>query len=74
MGRRTLVLIVALLLAGVAAFAVFRFLTGVQNERIAETDFVEVYRTENRIEAGTTGELVIQNLITSRGRRRGCSS
>ena len=60
MGRRTLVLIVALLLAGVAAFAVYRFLTGVQNERMAETDLQQVYRTQARIEAGTSGDLVIQ--------------
>ncbi len=60
MGRRTLVLIVALLLAGVAAFAVYRFLTGVQNERIEQTALEEVYRTQARIEAGTSGDLVIQ--------------
>jgi pilus assembly protein CpaB len=60
MGRRTLVLIVALLLAGVAAFAVYRFLTGVQNERLAETDFVLVYRAVDRIEGGVEGDLVIQ--------------
>ena len=52
MGRRTLVLIVALLLAGVAAFAVYRFLTGVQNERLEETDFEAVYRAADRIEGG----------------------
>ncbi len=61
MGRRTLVLIVALLLAGVAAFAVFRFLTGVQNERIEATSMQQVYRTLNRIEAGEDGNLVLQN-------------
>jgi pilus assembly protein CpaB len=60
MGRRTLVLIVALLLAGVAAFAVYRFLTGVQDERIAETEFVAVYRAADRIEGGVPGDLVIQ--------------
>ena len=65
-GQTDLFLIVALLLAGVAAFAVYRFLTGVQNERIEQTALEEVYRTQARIEAGTSGDLVIQQFDEER--------
>ena len=44
MGRRTLVLIVALLLAGIAAFAVWQFLSNVEQEKEAELELRLVYR------------------------------
>ncbi len=60
MGRRTLVLIVALLLAGIAAFAVWQFLSNVEEEKEAELDLVVVYRASGgTIAEGTEGSLVL---------------
>lgn len=58
MGRRTLVLVIALALAGLAGFAVFQFLTNVEDEARSEVDEVRVYRAVNFIEAGAPGESV----------------
>jgi len=59
MGRRTLVLIVALLLAGIAAFAVWQFLSNVEEEKEAELELRVVYRAVGAIAEGTEGSLVI---------------
>ncbi len=60
MGRRTLVLIVALLLAGIAAFAVWQFLSNVEEEKEAELELRLVYRvTGGTIAEGTEGSLVL---------------
>jgi Flp pilus assembly protein CpaB len=60
MGRRTLVLIVALLLAGIAAFAVWQFLSNVEKEKEAELELRAVYRvTGGIITEGTEGSLVL---------------
>ncbi len=60
MGRRTLVLIVALLLAGIAAFAVWQFLSNVEKEKEAELELRAVYRvTGGTITEGTEGSLVL---------------
>lgn len=62
MGRRTLVLIVALLLAGIAAFAVWQFLSNVEQEKEAELELRLVYRvTGGTISEGTEGSLVLSN-------------
>ncbi|MDQ3782556.1 MAG: RcpC/CpaB family pilus assembly protein [Actinomycetota bacterium] len=55
MSRRTVVLAVALLLAGVAAFAVWRYLASVENQVRADLDEVVVYRATALIAAGTPG-------------------
>lgn len=60
MGRRTLVLIVALLLAGIAAFAVWQFLSNVEEEKEAELVLRAVYRVSGgTITEGTEGSLVL---------------
>lgn len=60
MGRRTLVLIVALLLAGIAAFAVWQFLSNVEEEKEAELELRAVYRVSGgTIAEGTEGSLVL---------------
>ena len=47
MGRRALVLLVALLFAGVAAFAVFQFLNGIRNDVEADREKVTVFRADH---------------------------
>ena len=60
MGRRTLVLIVALLLAGIAAFAVWQFLSNVEEEKEAELQLRAVFRASGgAITEGTEGSLVL---------------
>ncbi|NOY55069.1 MAG: Flp pilus assembly protein CpaB [Actinobacteria bacterium] len=59
MGRRTLVLIVALLLAAVAAFALWQFMSNVQNEAEAKLEYRTVYRSTDLIAEGTEGSLVL---------------
>lgn len=60
MGRRTLVLIVALLLAGIAAFAVWQFLSNVEQEKEAELELRLVYRVSGgTVAEGTEGSLVL---------------
>ncbi|NIA24149.1 MAG: Flp pilus assembly protein CpaB [Gammaproteobacteria bacterium] len=59
MGRRTLVLIVALLLAAVAAFALWQFMSNVQKEAEAKLEYRTVYRSIDLIAEGTEGSLVL---------------
>jgi Flp pilus assembly protein CpaB len=61
MGRRALVLVVALLLAGVAAFAVFQFLNGIQQEVEANREKTPVFRATQFIPEGTDGSLALQS-------------
>lgn len=53
MGRRSLVLIIALALAAVSAFSVWQFLSTVEEEARAEVQEVVVYRSTQLIETGT---------------------
>lgn len=59
MGRRTIVLVVALLLAGLSAFAIWQFLTGVEDDVKADIVLVDVFRASERIAAGVDGALVL---------------
>jgi pilus assembly protein CpaB len=61
MGRRALVLLVALLLAGVAAFAVFQFLNGIRADVEAEREKTPVFRATEFIPEGSDGALVLQS-------------
>lgn len=61
MGRRALVLLVALLLAGVAAFAVFQFLSGIQDEVRSGQERTPVFRATAFIPEGAEGSLVLQS-------------
>jgi Flp pilus assembly protein CpaB len=54
-------LLVALLLAGVAAFAVFQFLNGIQNDVEANREKVAVFRATQFIPEGSDGSLALQS-------------
>lgn len=60
MGRRALVLLVALLLAGVAAFAVYTFVSGIEDEVEAGREQVTVYRATQAVPEGQEGDLFLQ--------------
>jgi len=57
MGKRSIVLFVALGLAAVSAFAVWQYLAGVADEARKDIQEVEVYRATEFIDVGTDGEL-----------------
>ena len=63
MGRRSIVLIVALLLAGLAAFSIWRVLSEAQTSAREGTTLVEVYRAQSFIAEGTDGALVISSAL-----------
>lgn len=60
MGRRALVLLVALLLAGVAAFAVYTFVSNYQAEQDKLREKVTVFRATQAVPEGQDGELFLQ--------------
>jgi Flp pilus assembly protein CpaB len=55
MGRRTIVLVIALLLAVVSGFAIWRYLSSIESEIRADIQEVRVYRTTELIATGTPG-------------------
>lgn len=60
MGRRALVLVIALLLAGVAAFGIYRYLRSVEASVEAGQEQVVVFRAAQPIAEGTEGSFVLQ--------------
>ncbi|MGI9666024.1 MAG: Flp pilus assembly protein CpaB [Acidimicrobiia bacterium] len=56
MGRRTLVLIIAVALAAISGFAIYQYLTGVEEDIRSDIAEVGVYRASEQIIAGTPGE------------------
>jgi len=69
MGKRTLVLAVALILAAVSAFSVWQYLSNIEDDVRRDIDEVRVYRATQDIETGTVGseaELVIVESIALR--------
>jgi Flp pilus assembly protein CpaB len=60
MGRRAIVLVIALALAGIAAFAIFQYLSGIQSEIEAGQVQVPVFRAVQPIAEGTEGSFVLQ--------------
>ena len=73
MARRTIVLVVALALAGVAALSVWQFLGNVIADAEAEVEYVEVYRTVDFIAEGIEGDLVlsqVDRIFVSKEERR----
>jgi Flp pilus assembly protein CpaB len=56
MGRRTLVLVIAVALAAISGYAVWQYLSSVGDDAAAEFTEVEVYRASEEIVAGTPGE------------------
>lgn len=63
MGRRSIVLIVAMLLAGLAAFSIWRVLDEAQTSAREGTALVKVYRAQAFIAEGTDGALVISSAL-----------
>lgn len=61
MGRRALVLVVALVLAGVAAFSIFQYLTNIENEFRQGREEIIVFRAQQLLAEGTEGNFVLQN-------------
>lgn len=60
MGRRAIVLLVALVLAGLAAWAVWNFLQSVEQEAEAGQQQVDVFRAgDQNIQEGTQGDVLI---------------
>jgi pilus assembly protein CpaB len=61
MGRRAIVLLVALVLAGLAAWAVWNYLQNVENEIVEGQEIVEVYRAGETIAEGTDGAILLSD-------------
>ena len=59
MARRTIVLVVALLLAAIAAFAVWQFLQNVEDEAREGLQLVTVYQARDFIGEGIEGDLIL---------------
>lgn len=60
MGRRAVVLVIALALAGIAAFAIFQYLNGIQEDIEAGQRQVPVYRAMAPVAEGTEGSFILQ--------------
>jgi len=65
MGRRTLVLVIAVALAAISGYAVWQYLSSVGDDAAAEFSEVEVYRASGEIVAGTPGEDAMAFIETS---------
>ena len=61
MGRRAIVLLVALILAGLAAWAVWNYLQGIENEIEAGQEAVTVFRAVDAISEGTDGAIILSD-------------
>jgi Flp pilus assembly protein CpaB len=69
MGRRTLVLVIAVALAAISGYAVWQYLSSVGDDAAAEFSEVEVYRASEEIVAGTPGEDAMAFIETSNALR-----
>jgi Flp pilus assembly protein CpaB len=54
-------LVVALVLAGVAAFSIFQYLTNIENEFREGREEIRVFRAVQQLAEGTEGDFVLQN-------------
>ncbi|MDP9495656.1 MAG: Flp pilus assembly protein CpaB [Actinomycetota bacterium] len=61
MGRRAIVLLVALILAGLAAWAVWNYLQGIENEIEEGQEAVTVFRAVDPIVEGTDGAIILSD-------------
>lgn len=61
MGRRAIVLLVALILAGLAAWAVWNYLQNVEGEILEGQEIVEVYVAGETIVEGTDGAILLSD-------------
>ena len=64
MGRRAIVLLVALILAGLAAWAVWNYLQGIEEEIEAGQAQVTVYRAVEDIAEGTEGAIIVSDFAS----------
>jgi Flp pilus assembly protein CpaB len=62
-GRRTIVLIVAVILGGLAAWGIFAFLTNVEDDARVGLDEVAVFRAGEFIDRGEEGDLVFDLFV-----------
>jgi Flp pilus assembly protein CpaB len=65
MGKRTLVLVIALVLAAVSAFAIWSYLSGVEDDVRKDIVAVRVFRATQPISTGTTGEQASETIEES---------
>lgn len=65
MGRRTLVLVIAVALAGISGYAVWQYLTSVEEDLRSEIAEVVVYRATDEIAAGEPGADVRDRITES---------
>ncbi len=65
MGKRTLVLVVALLLAVVSAVAIWQFLSNIEDDVRADLEEVTVYRAAEFIAEGSDGNTVLPMFVES---------
>ncbi|MBV8692156.1 MAG: Flp pilus assembly protein CpaB [Actinobacteria bacterium] len=65
--RRTIILIVAVALAGVAAFATYAWLNGVQDRAYAHAKRVQVFVVKKDVPKGTAGEQALSNELVKAG-------
>lgn len=65
MGKRTVVLVIALVLAAISAFAVWRFLTEVEDDAREGLNEVTVYRALEFVEEGSLGADVLNQFEAS---------
>jgi pilus assembly protein CpaB len=64
MGRRAIVLLVALILAGLAAWAVWNYLQGIEDEIEAGQAQVTVFRAVEDIAEGTEGAIIVSDFAS----------
>src|SRR3954453_5643824 len=57
--KRSMILVVALLIGGIAAFALYNYVNGVEDKALQGTEQVTVYWVQAPISANTQGEQVI---------------
>ncbi|KAA3638864.1 MAG: hypothetical protein DWP92_05500, partial [Armatimonadetes bacterium] len=69
MGRRTLVLVIAVLLAAVSGYALYQYLTSVEDDIRADISEVIVYRASADIPTRTPGEEAQINIVESKALR-----
>jgi pilus assembly protein CpaB len=58
--RRTVILVVAIIVAAVAAFSTYAWLSGVQDRAYDDAELVKVFKVVTDIEKGTAGETALE--------------
>jgi len=65
MGRRAIVLLVALILAGLAGWAVWNYLTTIEDEIREDQAIVTVFRAGQRINEGSDGIILFSDFTNN---------